>query len=59
MEGGNLVIRDTGNPKVFAFQRIKGRDHVNVMVNLSNTAQGARLDGVAQDPLAPWAWRIW
>ncbi len=59
MESGNLVIHDTGNPKVFAFQRIKGRDHVHVMVNLSNTAQAVRLDGMPLDQLAPWAFRIW
>lgn len=57
LEPGNLEVIDTGNPKVFAFRRIKGKDRVTVAVNLSATPAGITLDGKAT-PLAGWGWTI-
>ncbi len=57
-EPGNLQIIDTGNPKVFAFRRIKGRDKVTVIVNLSAMPTRVKLSGVRTAALGPWGWNI-
>eukprot|EP01037_Dinobryon_pediforme_P001733 gene1733-1761_t len=58
MEPGNLVLIDTGNPRIFAFFRRSGRDVVRVAVNLSD--QPATLTGVgnAGRTLPAWGWLI-
>ncbi len=56
-EAGNLEIVETGNPKVFAFRRIKGADRVGVAVNLTAAAQTYTVGGKART-LAPWRWTI-
>ena len=57
MEPGNLEIIDTGNPAVFAFRRIKGKDRVTVAVNLRGKAARVTLAG-RQLALKPWGWEI-
>jgi glycosidase len=57
-EPGNLQIIDTGNPKVFAFRRIKGKDKVTVIVNLSATPARVKLPGVRAANLVGWGWNI-
>jgi len=54
---GNLELIDTGNPKVFAFRRIKGVDRVRVEVNVSGEPQRYTVAGKARR-LAPWRWVI-
>lgn len=56
-EPGNLELIETGNPKVFAFRRIKGADRVRVEVNVSPEAQRYQVAGKARS-LAPWRWAI-
>ena len=56
-EAGNLEIIATGNPKVFAFRRIKRADRVRVAVNLTAAAQTYTVGGKART-LAPWRWAI-
>ena len=60
LEPGNLELIDTGNPKVFAFRRTKGRDRVTVAVNLSATPAQVALHGAGQRQakLAGWGWSI-
>ena len=60
MEPGNLVLIDTGNPKVFAFRRVKGRDRVTVTVNLSPTPADVVLKqaGHRRVRLGGWGWSI-
>ena len=58
MTPGNLELIETGNPHVFAFRRVAGRDMVRVAVNLSAAAQTALLDG-AKVSLGGWGYRIW
>jgi glycosidase len=57
MEPGNLRLVDTGNPKVFAFDRVKGRDRLRVTVNLGGAAQRFRIAGKARS-LKGWGWTI-
>ena len=55
--GGRLEIIETGNPEVFAFRRVKGRDVVTVAVNLSFERQ--RLKGVSGlSSLPPAGYRV-
>lgn len=54
---GNIEIIETGNPKVFAFRRIKGADRVRVEVNVSDEPQRYTVAGKARS-LAPWHWAI-
>ncbi len=56
--GGAVQVQDSGNDKVFAFQRRQGDDFVSVAVNLSKLPQQYSLDGKPAGKLAPWAWRI-
>lgn len=56
--GGAVQVQDSGNDKVFAFQRRQGGDLVSVVVNLSNQTQQYSLGGQPAGKLAPWAWRI-
>ncbi|MDE1914809.1 MAG: alpha-glucosidase C-terminal domain-containing protein [Sphingomonadales bacterium] len=60
MEPGNLDLIDTGNPKVFAFRRVKGKDRVTVVVNLSATPANVVLHGAEERhvALAGWGWSI-
>ena len=60
LEPGNLELIDTGNPKVFAFRRTKGRDRVTVAVNLSANPAQVALHGAGQRQaqLAGWGWSI-
>jgi glycosidase len=55
---GNLELIETGNPKVFAFRRIAGRDRVRVVVNLSAAPATVTLPGSRPLALAGWAWHI-
>lgn len=57
-EPGNLLIIDTGNPKVFAFRRIKGKDKVTVIVNLSAAPVRVAIPGVRPVKLVGWGWNI-
>jgi len=58
MESGNLQIIDTGNPKVFAFRRVKGNDRVTVTVNLSGLPVKVTLPGRKALALPGWGWKI-
>lgn len=51
--GGSMELLDTGNDKVFAFKRVKGRDAVTVVVNVSGEPQRYQ-----KAVLKPWAYRI-
>ncbi len=57
-EPGNLQIIDTGNPKVFAFRRIKGSDRVMVMVNLSAAPASVVIAGMRPVKLLGWGWKV-
>jgi glycosidase len=56
--GGDTDVLETGNDKVFAFQRKRGGNVVQVSVNLSNQAQTYGLAGAKPQTLAPWDYRI-
>jgi len=58
MEAGNLQLIDTGNAKVFAFRRAKGRDGVRVVVNLSGSPASVTLPGERPLALKGWGWKI-
>ncbi len=58
MEPGNLQLIDTGNPKVFAFRRVAGKDRVRVVVNLSGLPTKVSLPGGRPLALAGWGWNI-
>ncbi len=58
MEGGNLELIETGNPKIFAFRRIKGADRVTVTVNLGAAPVQAALPGLRPVTLPGWGWQI-
>lgn len=58
MESGNLELIDTGNPKVFAFRRIKGADRLTVAVNLGPVPVTVTLPGRKPAKLAGWGWQI-
>lgn len=58
LEPGNLEVLDTGNPKVFAFRRIKGKDRVTVTVNLAAAPARVALPGSRPVELPGWGWRI-
>jgi glycosidase len=56
--GGPVEVLETGNDKVFAFQRKRGGNTVKVSVNLSNAAQKFTLPGGKAQTLAAWDYRI-
>ncbi|MGO4478999.1 alpha-amylase family glycosyl hydrolase [Massilia sp. 2TAF26] len=56
--GGGTEVLETGNDKVFAFQRKRDGNIVKVIVNLSNAAQKYTLPGGKQQSLAAWDYRI-
>ncbi len=57
--GGDLELIETGDPKLFAFRRVRGRDVVTVVVNLSaQTRTAALADGKMLVALPAWGWRI-
>lgn len=58
MESGNLQLLDTGNPKVFAFRRIKGADRLTVIVNLSAAPVTIALPGSKPVSLTGWGWQV-
>jgi glycosidase len=58
-EPGNLELIDTGNPKVFAFRRVKGKDRVTVVVNLSAAPATVTVHGKKPTQLVAWDWEIW
>ncbi|WP_225009386.1 alpha-amylase family glycosyl hydrolase [Novosphingobium percolationis] len=58
MERGNLRLIETGNPKVFAFRRVKGKDRVTVAVNLSGAPARVTLRGIGAQSLKGWGWSI-
>jgi hypothetical protein len=54
-----VSIVELANPVVFAFRRIKGGDHVAVVVNLSAQPQSIAAHAVLGDvKLEPWGWRL-
>jgi glycosidase len=58
MTSGNLELIETGNPKVFAFRRVSGRDRVRVVVNLSAEPAAVKLPGSWSLQLPGWGWKI-
>ena len=58
MKSGNLELIETGNPRVFAFRRITGRDRVTVVVNLAAAPATVTLPGARPLALAGWGWKI-
>lgn len=58
MEPGNLQLIETGNARVFAFRRVKGKDRVTVAVNLSATPASITLPGIGRRALKGWGWSI-
>ena len=56
--GGDLEILATGDPKVFAFDRIKGGSRVRVVVNLSASPRDVALPGDAHTRLEGWGWSV-
>jgi glycosidase len=57
--GGEVALLDTGNDKIFAFRREKGRDRVTVAVNLSGSvATGRTLGSNLPLTLPPWGYSI-
>lgn len=56
--GGPVEVLETGNDKVFAFQRKRGGNTVKVSVNLSDAAQRYTLPGGKAQTLAAWDYRI-
>ena len=58
MEPGNLVLIDTGDPHIFAFRRITGRDRVRVAVNLSAKPAHVTLPDEKAMDLPGWGWSI-
>ncbi|WP_225206680.1 alpha-amylase family glycosyl hydrolase [Novosphingobium huizhouense] len=58
MEPGNLQLIETGNPKVFAFRRVKGADRVTVAVNLAAVPATVVLPGIGRRTLKGWGWSI-
>lgn len=57
-EPGNLQLIDTGNPKVFAFRRVLGRDRVTVVANLAAQPVRVSLPGARPLNLPGWGWKI-
>ncbi len=55
---GNLELIETGQTSVFAFRRVKGRDRVTVVVNLSARSASVALPGSKAIVLAGWGWLI-
>jgi glycosidase len=56
--GGAVEVLETGNDKVFAFQRKRDGNVVKISVNLSNAAQKFALPGGKPLSLDAWAYRI-
>ena len=57
--GGAIKVLDTGNADIFAFSRIKGKNVVSVMTNLSAREQTYRMPGkTRQQTLPAWGWKI-
>ncbi len=57
-DGGDLQLLETSDDHVFAFRRVKGRDRVTVVANLSATPRTIKIPGAGSISLAPWAYRI-
>lgn len=55
--GADVDVLETGNDKVFAFQRKQGSNVVRVVVNVSASPQSFTLAG-KQEQLAAWDYRI-
>jgi glycosidase len=58
MQADNLQLIETGNARVFAFQRSKGYDKVRVVVNLSAAPVSVTLSRERPLALKSWGWRI-
>ncbi|MCH7629148.1 MAG: DUF3459 domain-containing protein, partial [Proteobacteria bacterium] len=58
MAPGNLRLIEAGNPRVFAFRRVAGRDRVTVAVNLSAVPARVTLPGLGSRSLKGWGWSI-
>ena len=58
MVAGNLQIIDTDNPDVFAFRRVKGRDRLRVVVNLTGQPARFTLPGAKPATLPGWGWTL-
>jgi glycosidase len=56
--GGPVQVVDTGNDKVFAFQRKMGSNVVSVTVNLSGASQSYGVHGQKPGVLSAWDYRI-
>jgi glycosidase len=56
--GGPVQVIDTGNDKVFAFQRKMGSNVVSVTVNLSGAPQSYAVHGQKPGTLSAWDYRI-
>jgi glycosidase len=56
--GAAVDVLDTGNDKVFAFQRKQGSNVVRVVVNLSGSPQAFTLPGAKREQLPAWDYRI-
>jgi glycosidase len=58
MESGNLQVIETGDPQVFAFRRIKGKNRLTVVVNLSAQSRTVNLPDTKPLTLNGWGWKI-
>jgi len=58
MHAGNLSLIETGNPKVFAFERKTGVDRLRVAVNLSASPIELRWRDSKTLKLKGWGWKI-
>jgi glycosidase len=56
--GGPLEVLAVDDRAVFAFRRVKGRDVVTVVVNLSGEARSVRLAGAETKALGAWGYAI-
>ena len=55
--GAPVSLLDAGDPALFAFRRVLGDDHVQVLVNCPPQPRHGRLDGTELS-LPAWGWRI-
>ncbi len=53
--GGSTVVIETGDTKLFAFERVRGSDRVKLFVNLSGEPR--RAPGFSK-PVEPWGFRL-